>query len=110
MLVFAPSRASAAFEAQERALAGHEAGMAERDLLLIDVFEEGPSCSDRAALSDAAADALRARFAPASRAFAAVLVGKDGTAKARFDAPVLPDELFARIDAMPMRRREMGEG
>ena len=41
--------------------------------------------------------------------FAAVLVGKDGTVKHRSDKPVEPDGLYALIDEMPMRRREMRE-
>ena len=41
--------------------------------------------------------------------FAAVLVGKYGTVKHRSDKPVEPDGLYALIDEMPMRRREMRE-
>jgi monofunctional biosynthetic peptidoglycan transglycosylase len=37
------------------------------------------------------------------------LVGKDGGVKARWDAPLEPDEILALIDAMPMRRREQDE-
>ena len=36
-----------------------------------------------------------------------VLVGKDGGVKYRADFPVPPNEIFDRIDAMPMRRAEM---
>ena len=38
-----------------------------------------------------------------------MLVGKDGTVKHRSGEPVEPDELYALIDEMPMRRREMRE-
>jgi hypothetical protein len=41
--------------------------------------------------------------------FAAVLVGKDGTVKHHFNEPVGPEDLYALIDQMPMRRREMRE-
>lgn len=40
---------------------------------------------------------------------AAVLVGRDGGVKVRSDEPVPTPDLFARVDAMPMRRREMRE-
>lgn len=36
----------------------------------------------------------------------AVLVGKDGTEKARWEKVPAPDEVFALIDAMPMRKAE----
>lgn len=42
--------------------------------------------------------------------FAVALVGKDGGVKFRADEPVPAREIFGRIDAMPMRRREMREG
>ncbi len=39
--------------------------------------------------------------------FCVELLGKDGGVKARWDAVVGREELWARIDAMPMRRREL---
>ena len=52
-----------------------------------------------------AASALRARFSPDG--FTVVLVGLDGGEKAR-ETGVVPGDVFAgRIDAMPMRRREL---
>ena len=44
---------------------------------------------------------------PRPVAFAVTLVGKDTGEKARWTEIVDPAEIFARIDAMPMRRREM---
>lgn len=38
-----------------------------------------------------------------------VLVGRDGGARLRSDEPLPACDLFARADAMPMRRREMRE-
>ena len=38
-----------------------------------------------------------------------LLIGKDGGVKLRSTEPVSTDELFALIDSMPMRRREMEE-
>ncbi len=40
-------------------------------------------------------------------AFSVVLIGKDGGEKLRRQAPLAPAELFAIVDAMPMRREEM---
>ena len=38
-----------------------------------------------------------------------MLVGKDGGEKFRSTEPVRPQDLFDRIDAMPLRRREARE-
>ncbi len=40
---------------------------------------------------------------------AILLVGKDGGVKRRWSGAVAPGEVFALVDAMPMRRREMRE-
>jgi Domain of unknown function (DUF4174) len=42
-----------------------------------------------------------------ARAFQVELLGKDGGVQARWDNLVGVAELWARIDAMPMRRREL---
>jgi hypothetical protein len=42
--------------------------------------------------------------------FTVELLGKDGGVKARWGDVVGREELWARIDAMPMRRRELREG
>ena len=41
--------------------------------------------------------------------FAVVLIGRDGGEKFRSDGPVSVEELFSKIDEMPVRRREMRE-
>ena len=41
--------------------------------------------------------------------FTVILLGKDGTEKFRTDEIILPQKLFAIIDAMPMRRAEMNK-
>lgn len=42
-----------------------------------------------------------------AKSFSVVLIGKDGGEKLRRTAVVAPEELFALVDAMPMRRAEM---
>ncbi len=44
-----------------------------------------------------------------AKSFSIILVGKDGGEKLRRTTPLPPDELFALVDAMPMRRAEMRE-
>ncbi|NND50302.1 MAG: DUF4174 domain-containing protein, partial [Rhizobiales bacterium] len=78
----------------------------ERELVLIVIAGEdlktiiGP----QAGLS---ASQLRSRHSIADDQFQVVLVGKDTGVKLRSENPVAARDLFALIDAMPMRRREM---
>jgi hypothetical protein len=48
---------------------------------------------------------LETRFG--APAFSVVLIGKDGGEKLRRSTPLAPEELFAIVDAMPMRQAEV---
>lgn len=96
-MLFAPSPKDDDHARQRGLLRDHEAGLEDRDLLVEDVFEDA---------SEASA-AARRELGVEGGAFMAVLVGRDGGAKVRSPKPITPQELFGRIDAMPMRRREM---
>lgn len=63
--------------------------LTDRDII---VFVDGPG-----------AEPLRDR---AGNGFAVLLVGKDGGVKRIWNQPVDPQDIFAVIDAMPMRQRE----
>lgn len=90
----------------------------ERDLLLVLAEPEGAVVVERfvdggpvgpslePSLSRAVCDRLGIDDRRAD-GFSAVLVGKDGGVKHRYRSIVGLDEVFSRIDAMPMRIREM---
>lgn len=99
LLVFAPSAESVEYAEQQRLLEGSGPGFEERDLLTRTFFEDG---------SGEAVEAREA-FGVGEEEFAAILVGKDGGEKVRYSEPVTLGELFGRIDAMPIRQREMHE-
>ncbi|MEM9302413.1 MAG: DUF4174 domain-containing protein, partial [Pseudomonadota bacterium] len=80
-------------------------GMLERDLVVIEVINATVTVAGSAAPADAGG--LRKRFEIEPAAFAVILVGKDGSEKRRSSAPLAACDLYATIDAMPMRRREM---
>jgi hypothetical protein len=109
LFVFAPSRDAASYVEQVKRLAGTQGGFRERDLLLIEVVNEGPSRVSTDTLTTASEAQLRNRFDVPPSAFRVVLVGKDGTEKRRDESPVPAQALFETIDAMPMRQREMRE-
>lgn len=50
---------------------------------------------------------IETRFGPA--AFSVVLIGRDGGEKLRQSTPLAAADLFAVVDAMPMRQAEMRE-
>ena len=104
LVVIAPEGTDARLARQRALIEAARDAFAERDQSLVVVA--GDTLSVDGAAWDGAA-ALRARFGVGTDDFAVILVGKDGGEKARWREPVDPREVFARIDAMPMRRREM---
>ena len=108
LIVFSSSAGDALYERQERLLKGpeREAGFEDRDLVGIRVFMEGGDVGG-SPVSPGEAAGVRERYGVGEEEFAALLVGKDGTEKFRSGEPVSAEEVFDRIDAMPMRRREM---
>ena len=67
-------------------------GIKERDLKIIIVSKD---------------DLLNKKYQIKTGLFTVILLGKDGTEKFRTDEILLPQKLFAIIDAMPMRQAEM---
>jgi hypothetical protein len=109
LVVIAPAADDPALARQLAIAEAHAEGWRDRDMVTIVVAGDRPVTVDGAAAADLANGALRRRFGVTGQDFAAVLVGKDGTAKLRGDAPITAERLFETIDAMPMRRREMRE-
>jgi hypothetical protein len=95
-LIFTPSE-SREYEKQRDLFRGHEPGFEDRDLT-ISLFPEDDGAE------------MRDRYGVKPGSFVVVLVGRDGGEKFRSEEPVSAQELFDRIDTMPMRRREMREG
>ncbi len=109
-LIFAASPRGEGFVLQDSLLAGNGEGFVERDLLRGYFLEDGAGSFDEAPVASEEASLVRGRFGVEPGRFSALLVGKDGTVKYRFDEPVGPVEVYALIDAMPLRQREMREG
>ena len=84
-----------------------KSGLSDRDLTVIRISGRDASV----VFGDAAApdaDTLR-REAGVEDGFEIVLIGKDGGVKYRSKVLVDAQEIFERIDSMPMRRAEMDE-
>jgi len=84
LVISAPSREDKTYQRQSAELVADWAGLVERDFVVQTVFEV--------------------------RAFSVVLIGKDGGEKLRRDSFLTTRDLFAIVDAMPMRRAEMERG
>jgi len=87
----------------------HRHEMKDRDLVVIRLLESGSSKVDGQSLSDNETKQLRTRFEALPGRFKAVLIGKDGGVKLTRNDALRLQEVFDRIDAMPMRQREMRE-
>jgi len=106
--ISAPSEDSEELRQQRSLFASAVDGLRERDIVLIEAVGQkiativGPDC-------DSSAQDLRAHYGIDASRFSVVLVGKDGGVKLRAEEAVPAEKLFALIDAMPMRQREMRE-
>ena len=108
LVVFA-DEPSKQLDAQRSELAGQERELADRDMVVFAVIGDRqivPLFGD-APPSDEASK-IRQKFdVPLHAPFAVLLIGKDGGVKWRDQRPARPEELFALIDTMPMRKQEM---
>jgi hypothetical protein len=97
LVVSAPQVNEPQYKTQERALAQDADGQADRELVVVRLVGLG---------GDSGVDvaAWRERLSIPPDRFELVLVGKDGGVALRQRQSVALEEIFARIDAMPMRR------
>lgn len=96
LVLFAPAADDPRLSDQVARLAGAQAGLKERDMVVLTVV--------------APDDPLRTRLKAPRDGFLVVLVGKDGHVAERWTTPQNPGGIFALIDRMPMRRDEMRRG
>lgn len=92
--------------AQRRGRERDLAGWAERALRLVEVVGDRVLVDGERSSLQAAQ--VRDELRLDGGAFAAALVGFDGGVKARADRAFANEELFGRVDGMPMRRQELG--
>ena len=109
LLLFTPSADHPGYRRQLDILANWAPGLDERDLVLFHLRPGATVSIDNRIDSGASSDDLYRRFGVDAGEFRVILVGKDGTAKLERDRAVAVESLFALIDAMPMRQREMAK-
>ena len=108
LLVFVPAANDTVLSEQRSALASQRNDLVERDVVVIEIIGSDVwiGTGDAPSLNPAE---LRARYGVDESESVVLLVGKDGGVKMRQSSALSAQALFAEIDAMPMRRREMRE-
>ena len=107
ILVFAPSSDADAYKRQIQELEGQKDGILDRDLVILELFENGESRWGHTPLSESVAPRMRRQFDIGRDEFVLILIGKDGKVKLRSNHSVAIWKLFGLIYAMPMRQEEM---
>jgi hypothetical protein len=107
ILVFAPSSNSETYKGQMQEFEGQEDAVLDRDLIILELFEDWETRQGHTSLSERVAPRLRRQFEVGEGEFLLILIGKDGTVKLRSNHPVAASKIFGLIDSMPMRQEEM---
>ena len=107
IIIFDTSPATENYRMQKGELETRTEGVLDRELIVLELFENEQSRMGDVFLPDDAVKNLRDLFSAEQGRFQVILVGKDGGVKLRSDKPVPAAELFGLIDAMPMRQEEM---
>ena len=107
LLVFAPTDSDPRLVETMRRIDASRCDFAERDMVLGRIVTEGTSVLGGQIVDTNQARRLLSEFGIGSEGFSVVLIGKDGGEKLRVnDVPDL-QAIYAVIDGMPMRGREM---
>ena len=109
VVIFAASADEPAARAQIEAVGRERAGFEEREMALVEVYEAGISRFEGRPMSPESAVAWHRRYRASTWPVEVVLVGKDGGVKRRFSRAATMAELFAQVDRMEDRKREMFE-
>ena len=107
LFLFAPNRSHPLFDVLQKSIATQQAEVADRDLVIFEILESGTSRLDTSDLGPQVAQSLRDKFDVSPGRFAVILVGKDGGTKLNRQEQTQLEDIFALIDAMPMRMEEM---
>lgn len=107
IIISAPSTENEKYRIQRGELDNRTEGVLDRDLLVLDLFDNEQSRMGDLFLTYDDVSKLKKLFGLKPDQFQIILIGKDGTIKLRSDKPVPASKLFRLIDTMPMRKEEM---
>lgn len=107
LFLFASERNDPFFRDLKGEISDRKNEVDDRDLVVFEILESGPSRMDTTQIDPRTAASLRKHFDLTQKTFALILLGKDGGIKLKRNDRVKLDEIFALIDSMPMRKDEM---
>ena len=107
LVLFSPSESDASFQSQKKSLASSAEEVLDRNLVILEIVEQGQSRAGNQLLSGKSVQAIRKRLGVETGPFQVLLIGKDGGVKLRSSEAVSMKDLFGLIDSMPMRQQEM---
>ena len=107
LLLFAPGRDDPFFDNLRQSIINRKGEAEDRDLVIFEIFESGPSRVNGNDLDSQAVRSLRKKFNIREDEFAVILIGKDGGIKLNRRGQTEIEDIFGLIDAMPMRREEI---
>jgi hypothetical protein len=105
LVLFSPSESDVSFQLQKQDLASSAEEVFDRDLMILEIVEQGQSRAGNQLLSEKSVQDIRKRLGVQRGSFHVLLIGKDSGVKLRSSEPVSMKDLFGLIDSMPMRRR-----
>ena len=108
IVIFADQDTEKAMERQHQMLLASRRGLRDRHLVIVTVDQDVVTFDGLISQSVRGRE-LRDVLNVAATGFSILLIGKDGGVKMRSREPATLESLFALIDAMPMRQREMKE-
>lgn len=107
LLINAPGEDDASLLQQMNAIDASSSAFDARDMVLVTLLDSEGSVAGQRPLSRAEVERARESVNVEPGAFAVVLLGKDGGVKLREQTAMPMRDIYALIDAMPMRKREM---
>ncbi len=109
LLVFIPKVDDARLNSIKQAINSVDCEFKDRDLLLGIFASDAPGRIGERNISAYDVAVLRAKYEIKSNQFAVILIGKDGQPKSELSEVPEIEQIFERIDSMPMRQQEMSE-
>jgi len=110
LVVSAPNAGDSKLQEQLAELAATTDEFADRDMVLVTLLDKADSMADSCKLTRAEVAAARTDLGIRPDEFVLKLIGKDGSVKLTASSATSMQEIYALIDSMPMRQREISEG
>jgi hypothetical protein len=107
LLIFAMDENDPPFKKLQDEIIAQKAEVEDRDLLVFEIVRRGLSRMNTTSLDPVTVDSIRKYYSVPQSTFKVILVGKDGGVKLTQYGMANLEEIFERIDAMPMRKNEM---